>query len=192
MTGRTMMLLKHPWNGAFHMAAALSVLVFATALAAPGCGGSSPVVGPSSDPTSPAVGPNPNPAPPTLPVVGPTPDPTGCKFVVAPGAQIVGFTGVSGSIAVTTTSGCAWTATTDAGWITLAPATGGCGRGTVNFVIGYNHETVMEPSGIVMPSNQRTGSVIIAGESSTITQTGSAPSCALTIDPMSQTIGAAG
>jgi hypothetical protein len=178
MTAWTMMLLKHRWNGAFHTAAALSVFVFATAPVALGCGGSSPVVGPSSDPT--------------LPVVGPTPDQTACKFVVAPGAQIVGFTGVSGSIAVTTTSGCAWTATTDVGWITLTPPIGGSGSGRVNFVIGYNHETVMEPSGIVIPSNQRTGSVIIAGESSTITQTGSAPSCVLTIDPTSQTIGAAG
>jgi hypothetical protein len=183
------MLLMHRWNAAYHVAAGLSALVFAAAVVAPGCGGRSSVVGPSSNPTSPVVDPS---SDPTSPVVGRNPDPAACRFGVAPGTQAVAYSGVSGSIAVTTTSGCTWTATTDVGWITLTPPTGGSGSGTVNFVVAYNSETVIEPSGIVIPSNQRTGSVTIAGERSTILQAGSGPSCVLAIDPSSQTIGAAG
>jgi len=170
------MLLMHRWNRAYHVAAGLSALVFA--VVAPGCGGPSSVAGPRSNPTSPAIVPN--------------SDPAACKFVVAPAAQAISSSPGSGSIVVTTTSGCTWTATTDVGWITLRPPTVGSGSGTVNFVVAYNNDTVIEPSGTVIKSNQRTGSVIIAGQRSTITQGGSGEQCPYTIDPDAQTIGAAG
>jgi hypothetical protein len=72
----------------------------------------------------------------------------------------------------------------------LTPPADGSGSGTVNFVVAYNSETV-EPSGVI-PANQRTGSVIVAAERSTIMQAGSPPACLIAFEPSSQTISAAG
>jgi len=141
-----------------HDTAVRSALVLAAAVVAAGCSGTSSVVGPSREPAA-------------------------CTFVVAPAAQAVGSLPASGSIAVTATSGCRWNATTDVGWITLTPPTGGIGNGMVSFTVSVNTS---------IDASDRTGNVIIAGERATITQGASGSSCALTVDPSSQTIGAAG
>jgi hypothetical protein len=120
----------------------------------------------------------------TSSVVGPNPDPVACTFDLAPAAQTIGILTASGSVAVATTSECTWNATTDAGWITLTLPTSGRGNGMVNFVASGN--TGFDPR------SERTGSIIVAGQRSTITQGGPGPSCSFTIDPGSQIIGAAG
>lgn len=153
------MLLTQAWSRAGrHAPALLSALVVVAALAAAGCSGTSSVVGPSRDSAA-------------------------CTFVVAPGAQSISSSTASGSVAVTTTNECTWTATTDVGWITLIPPTTGRGSGTVGFTVANNSPT---------NASERTGSVIIAGGRSTIMQAASGPSCLSTIDPGRQTIGAAG
>jgi hypothetical protein len=144
----------------------LSALVLGAAAVVPGCRETSSVVSPDPPPS----------------VV--SPDPAACTFEVAPATQIINNgLGGSGTVIVATTSTCAWTATTDGGWITLAAPTSGNGNGTVNFAAAYN------------PGPERRGSVIINGQPSTITQGGTvrtAMPCTYTIDPSSQTIGAAG
>jgi hypothetical protein len=100
---------------------------------------------------------------------------------VAPAAQSVGGLGASGSVTIATTSECTWTATTDADWITLMPPTQGSGNGMVNFAVAFNHG-----------GTNRTGSLLIAGERSTITQAGFGSLCPFTIEPATQIIGAAG
>jgi hypothetical protein len=82
---------------------------------------------------------------------------------------------------VATMNGCTWAATTDVGWITLTPPTSGSGDGRVSFAVAGN---------TAIGAGQRTGSIIIAGRRSTITQAGA--TCFYSIDPESQTIGAAG
>ncbi len=136
-----------------HSAALRSALVFLTAVVAASCQGTSSVV---------------------------SPDPVACKFDVAPAGQIIGGSSASGTVTVATTSMCAWTATTDVGWITVTPPTSASGNGRVNFAVAFN------------PGPERTGSVIIGGQPSTITQAGTAMPCTYTIDPGSQTIGADG
>jgi hypothetical protein len=139
------MLLRRAWNRAGrHGTAVLSALVLAAAVVADGCGDTTLIVSTSPDP-----------------VVSINPDPAACKFVVAPAAQSVGGLGASGSVTIATTSECTWTATTDVDWITLMPPTHGGGNGMVNFAVAYNNG-----------GTDRTGSVIIAGERSTITQAG--------------------
>jgi hypothetical protein len=153
-------------RGRRHSTLVLSALVLGAAAVVPGCRETSSVVSP--DPTPSVV----------------SPDPAACTFDVAPAAQIINSgLGASGTVTVATTSMCAWTATTDGGWITLTAPTSGNGNGTVNFAAAYN------------PGPERTGSVIIGGQPSTITQEGSAGTampCTYSIDPSSQTIGAAG
>jgi hypothetical protein len=145
-------------------------LVFTAAMVVCGCGDAPSVVGPNPDPTP--------------SVVVPTADPAACKFDLAPAAQTVGILTAAGSVSVATTSDCPWNATSDVGWIILTPPTGGRGDGSVNFAVSGN--TGFDPR------SERTGNIIVAGQRSTITQAGPGPSCSPTIDPASQTIGAAG
>ena len=103
-----------------------------------------------------------------------------CRYDVGPSSQSVGAGGGSGSVSVSVNSDCAWTATTDVSWITLAPPISGSGTGSVNFTVAPN-------SGA-----DRTGSVVIAGQRSAITQSAVAASCSYTIAPTSQNVAAAG
>jgi hypothetical protein len=163
------MLLRRAWDlirVARHGTAVRSALVLAAAVVVVGCTETSPGVGPSQDPLAST---NPDPA-------------AKCQVVaVAPAAQSVGGLGASGSVTIATTSECTWTATTDVDWITLMPPTHGSGNGIVNFAVAYNNG-----------GTDRTGSMIIAGERSTITQAGFGPLCPFTIEPATQIIGAAG
>jgi len=115
------------------------------------------------------------------------PDPATCKFDVAPTAQQLSRgSQASGRITVATTGSCTWAATTDVSWIKLTRLTSGRGNGWVDFEVAVNVR--------VGDASQRTGSVTIAGQRSTITQAGeeSTTACTFTLDPASQTIGAAG
>ena len=103
-----------------------------------------------------------------------------CRYEVAPSNQSVGAGGGSGSVSVSVNSDCAWTATTDVSWITLVPPVSRSGNGTVNFTVAPN-------SGV-----DRTGSVIIAGQRSTVTQSAVNESCSYAIAPTSQNVSAAG
>jgi hypothetical protein len=75
---------------------------------------------------------------------------------------------------------CAWSATTDASWIALSAPLSGSGNGTIHFNLAPN-------SGA-----ERSGSVMVGGQRSTVTQTSTASPCSYTISPTSQNIGAAG
>jgi hypothetical protein len=159
------MLLRHASDlirGGRHGTVVLSALVLGAAVVVAGCRETSSVVSP--DPTPSVV----------------SLDPAACTFDVAPAEQAISGSTASGTVTVATTSNCAWTATTDVGWITLTPPTSGSGNGTMNFAVAFN------------PGPERTGGVFIAGQSSTITQAGSAMPCTYTIDPGSQTIDATG
>ena len=78
------------------------------------------------------------------------------------------------------TSTCAWTAASGAAWITVTTGASGIGNGTVSMTIAANSATA-----------QRTGTVTIAGQTFTVTQSG-APACTYAINPASRTVIAAG
>jgi hypothetical protein len=74
--------------------------------------------------------------------------------------------------------GCAWTATSNAPWITVTAGTSGTGNGVIIFNAAAN------------PGVARSGTITIGGQTLTVTQQ-SAP-CTFSIAPGSQTLGAAG
>ena len=100
----------------------------------------------------------------------------GCAYAIAPTSFSAPAAGGAGSIAVTTTAGCPWTALSNAPWLTLSQASG-AGPGAVAF-------SVAASAGIA-----RTGTAVVAGQTFTVTQ---APGCAYEVQPAAHAIGAGG
>jgi hypothetical protein len=100
----------------------------------------------------------------------------GCTYAVAPLSYSAGSAGGSQVVAVTSGAGCPWTASSNADWITVAPAAG-AGPGSVTL-------NVAPTSG---PS--RTGTLTIAGSAVTVTQS---PGCTFDVSPLSHNVDASG
>ena len=81
-----------------------------------------------------------------------------CRYNVSPQNQSVNAGADAGGVTVATQSECGWTATTDVGWIKLSSPLSGNGNGSVSFTVSSNGGA------------ERTGSIIIAGQSSVVTQ----------------------
>ena len=103
-----------------------------------------------------------------------------CRYDVGPQNQSVNAGADAGGVTVATQSECGWTATTDVGWINLSSPLSGNGNGSVSFTVSSNGGA------------ERTGSIVIAGQRSVVTQASAAQSCAFTISPTNQIIDAAG
>jgi hypothetical protein len=104
-----------------------------------------------------------------------------CSYSIAPQAQGFSDQGGSGTIAVTTTDGsCSWTATASVTWIVISGSGSGTGNGSVTFTVARNTGAA------------RSGTVTIAGQTSTVTQSAPAPQCSFTIAPTSQALSDAG
>jgi len=102
-----------------------------------------------------------------------------CVYQIDPTDQTFSATGGSDTVAVTSQTGCAWTATSHAGWITLTGGSTGSGSGTVSYTVSENLST-----------SARMGTLTIAGETFTVNQDG-AP-CVYSIDPTSTTASSSG
>jgi len=86
-----------------------------------------------------------------------------CGYALNPTSQTVGSNGGNNfTVAVTSTSGCSWTATVNPGfpWITITSGTTGSGNGNVVFRV--DSKTAGSP--------QRTGTMTIAGQPFTVIQ----------------------
>jgi len=106
-----------------------------------------------------------------------------CHFDLSPLTQAVAATGGTGSVAVSTLSGCAWTATSGAAWVTITSGTSATASGVVQFSVAAN-------SGAA-----RAGSIAIGDEIFEVTQAaGTQPGvpCVFTLDTTSQSVGAGG
>jgi hypothetical protein len=103
-----------------------------------------------------------------------------CRYTVTPATQNISANGGTGSVNVATSGECAWSASTDATWITLTPPLSGSGNASVAFTAAPN-------SGAV-----RTGGITIAGQRVTVTQGAGAAACNASINPSSQSFNAAG
>jgi hypothetical protein len=88
--------------------------------------------------------------------------PTVCSYNITPGNQPFPINGGINTVAVTSATGCAWTATSNAAWINITSGASGSGNGTVGYSVTAN-------SGAV-----RTGTMTIAGQTFTVTQSGEA------------------
>jgi hypothetical protein len=87
-----------------------------------------------------------------------------CTYAISPTSQTVPAPGGSGTVNVTTTSGCAWTASSNVPWITLTSGATGTGNGSVTFNVGIN------------TGASRSGTLTIAGQTFTVTQGATQPS----------------
>jgi len=88
----------------------------------------------------------------------PPPPPT-CTYSISPTSGIFSYMGGSGSVSVYTQSNCAWTANSNANWITITSGTKGNGNGSVKYAVATNYSYY-----------QRSGTLTIAGKTFTVTQ----------------------
>jgi len=100
-----------------------------------------------------------------------------CSFSITPASQSIAASGGSGTISVAAGQGCAWTAVSNAAWITISSGASGAGAGTVSFSVASN-------GGVA-----RAGTLTIGAQTFTVNQ---AAACSFTIAPASQTIAETG
>ena len=91
-----------------------------------------------------------------------------CSYWLQPTSEMVSYTSTQSSVQVSAPGGCAWTAVSNASWITINSGSSGSGTGTVLYTIATNTSTTW-------PVN-RTGTMTIAGQTFSVTQAGQ-PSC---------------
>jgi hypothetical protein len=108
------------------------------------------------------------------------PSQSGCSYGVSPSTYSAPVGGGTASVAVSAATGCGWTATSGAAWITVTGGGSGTGNGTVSISVAAN-----------TASTQRSGLVTIAGQAFSVTQPG-ASTCSYTISPATRNSPAAG
>jgi len=105
---------------------------------------------------------------------------TGCNFAVSPLSFSAPAAGATTSAAVTAGTGCAWTASSSAAWITVTGGGTGSGAGTVSMSVAAN-----------TGATQRSGLVTIAGQVFSVTQAGTS-TCSYTVTPTTLSVPAFG
>jgi Zn-dependent metalloprotease len=84
-----------------------------------------------------------------------------CTFSISPTSASQPAAGGTGSVSVTATAGCSWSAVSNSAFITITSGASGTGSGTVNYSVAANTATT-----------SRTGTLTIAGLTFTVTQAG--------------------
>src|SRR5207247_10832442 len=64
-----------------------------------------------------------------------------CTYSISPLSQSFGGAGGIGSVAIASSTGCGWSAASNAGWITTTAGNSGSGNGTVTYAIETNSST---------------------------------------------------
>jgi hypothetical protein len=99
--------------------------------------------------------------------------PTTCSYQIAPGNAVYNKDAASGTFAVTAPASCAWTAVSNASWLTVVAGAQGSGNGTVGYAVARNIDTA-----------ERSGVITAAGQSFAVRQTGDAGACAYAVTPV--------
>ncbi len=84
-----------------------------------------------------------------------------CNYGVAPTDASFQVAGGTGQATVTESSGCSWTASSNAAWVIVTSGSSGTGNGTVNYSVATN-----------TGSDQRSAAITVAGRTLVITQAG--------------------
>jgi hypothetical protein len=84
-----------------------------------------------------------------------------CSYSISPTSASVAAGGGSGTVTVTAGAGCAWTASSNAAFITITGGASGSGSGTVSYSVAANGATT-----------SRSGTLTIAGLTFTVNQAG--------------------
>lgn len=134
--------------------------------------------GSSGNPTlPPSPAPTPTPSPTPTPTPSPTPTP-GCSYDVAPARASVAAAGDEVTVVVTAPTGCAWSASSNVPWITIASGSAGSGSGSVRVSASPNNG-----------ATARTGTINVAGQTVTIAQQASTQLCSYQLTPASRDVG---
>lgn len=100
-----------------------------------------------------------------------------CTYSISPTNRVHGYGATTNSISVTgSVSTCPWTVTNTNDWISILSGTNGAGNGTVTYAIAANSS-----------SNNRSGTVLIADQTLTLTQLG--VQCSFSISPTNRVHG---
>jgi hypothetical protein len=92
-----------------------------------------------------------------------------CSYTITPASNSFTSAAGTGSVNVTSGSGCAWTASSSASWVTISSGSSGSGNGTVNYSVAANATT-----------SSRTGTMTVAGQTYTVNQqAGASPTCSV-------------
>ena len=90
--------------------------------------------------------------------------PVTCTYAINPTSESMALLGGPGRpVSVTAPAGCGWTATSNASWITVTSGASGSGNGTVEYAVA------------LLLLGSRTGTITIAGQTLTVTQSGVLP-----------------
>jgi hypothetical protein len=92
-----------------------------------------------------------------------------CSYTVTPTTVAAPANGTSSTISVTSNTGCSWTATSSVSWITITSGASGSGNGSVGFTVAANTTTT-----------QRSGTLMVAGQTVSVTQAAQTPPSAPT------------
>jgi hypothetical protein len=84
-----------------------------------------------------------------------------CSFSISPSSQSFTSSGGAGIVNVMASPGCSWTATSNTGFIAITSSASGSGNGTINYSVAQNTS-----------ASTRTGTMTIAGQTFTVTQSG--------------------
>jgi hypothetical protein len=101
----------------------------------------------------------------------------GCTYHVEPTTISTSSSGGTANVGISTGTGCTWTATSNAPWVTIQDPTAGTGPGSIRIAV----------SATTGPS--RTGTLMVAGRHVTVTQ---GTGCSYTIAPPDQSIPSGG
>ena len=116
---------------------------------------------PTPEPPPPAPPPTPPPTPPPAPPP-PPPTPPACTYTVTPNPVSVGFAGDTDiDLHVVTTSGCAWTAASQASWITILGSGSGSGDAHLHIAVAPT-----------LAVGGRVGTLTVGGQTVTVNQSG--------------------
>jgi hypothetical protein len=114
-------------------------------------------------------------APPGAP---PGPPPISCSYSIDPPTGSFRSSGGEGEVRVQTSTGCPWTASSGADWLSMLGSATGSGPGVVRYRAAQNPSTV----------SARNGSLTVAGHAHNVAQ----QACGLTLDPTSASFPSSG
>jgi hypothetical protein len=98
------------------------------------------------------------------------PPPT-CAYSLSPVSAMSPQVGGTGSITLTTGSGCPWAVTSSVPWVVISSAASGTGSSSINYSVGTN-----------TTASGRSGTVTIADQTFTVNQYGQAPGAGVVIN----------
>ncbi len=98
-----------------------------------------------------------------------------CTVSLNPTSQMFTSAGGTGTIQLTAAAGCAWTASSEVGWVTITPPLSGSGNATISYTVAANPD-----------ATQRNGVLHIGGQTFTVQQSGT--TCVATLSPTAATL----